>query len=135
MKKADYKKSAEELQEYLMFRRRGFKVEARKGKGSYKRKLKHKNKDMACSTKLVQVPTLSRQICQFEPGTGHHISSGVEQMVAHQVHTLEVVGSSPTSATIGREWWLVHQTKYGQHSCTNETLGLISQLCSLGQVG
>lgn len=31
------KKSPEELQEYLAFRRRGSKVPAKKGKGSYKR--------------------------------------------------------------------------------------------------
>jgi len=37
------KKSPEELQEYLHFRRRGSITRARKGKGSFKRKLKHKN--------------------------------------------------------------------------------------------
>lgn len=38
------KKSRDELQEYLQFRRRGSKVEPKKGKGSkYSRKQKHKN--------------------------------------------------------------------------------------------
>jgi hypothetical protein len=37
------KKSPEELQEYLNFKRRGGKVENKKGKGSYRRKEKHKN--------------------------------------------------------------------------------------------
>ncbi len=37
------KKSPEELQEYLQFRRRGSRVESKKGKGSYSRKDKHKN--------------------------------------------------------------------------------------------
>ena len=37
------KKSPEELQEYLKFKRRGGKVENKKGKGSYRRKEKHKN--------------------------------------------------------------------------------------------
>ena len=32
-----FKKSQEELQEYLQFQRRGSKVEPKKGKGSYKR--------------------------------------------------------------------------------------------------
>lgn len=32
------KKSPEELQEYLSFRRRGFKVKPKKGKGSFTRK-------------------------------------------------------------------------------------------------
>ena len=46
MKKVDkriFKKSFEELQQYMMFKRRGSKVEAKKGKGSYSRKKKHKN--------------------------------------------------------------------------------------------
>lgn len=38
-----FKKSPEELQQYMMFKRRGSKVEAKKGKGSYSRKKKHKN--------------------------------------------------------------------------------------------
>ncbi len=36
------KKTGEELQEYLQFKRRGSIVRAKKGKGSYKRKQKHK---------------------------------------------------------------------------------------------
>lgn len=36
------KKSPEELQEYLSFRKRGFKVKPKKGKGSFRRKEKHK---------------------------------------------------------------------------------------------
>ena len=42
MDKQDFKKTGEELQEYLQFRRRGSKVEPKKGKGSYSRKQKHK---------------------------------------------------------------------------------------------
>jgi stalled ribosome alternative rescue factor ArfA len=42
MDKNIFKKSKEELQEYLQFRRRGSKVKAKKGKGSYSRKDKHK---------------------------------------------------------------------------------------------
>lgn len=38
MDKRVNKKSPEELQEYLAFRRRGFKVPAKKGRGSYNRK-------------------------------------------------------------------------------------------------
>lgn len=38
------KKSAEELQEYLHFLRRGSKVQAKKGKVAYSRKQKHKEK-------------------------------------------------------------------------------------------
>lgn len=48
MKKFDkriFKKSSEELQEYLQFKRRGSKVEPKKGKGSYKRNNKHKNQE------------------------------------------------------------------------------------------
>lgn len=37
------KKSPEELQEYLHFKRRGSMARAKKGKGSFNRKLKHKN--------------------------------------------------------------------------------------------
>jgi len=37
MDKRINKKSKEELQEYLRFRRRASRVEAKKGKGSYKR--------------------------------------------------------------------------------------------------
>lgn len=36
-RKADLKKTGDELQAYLQFRRRGFKVENRKGKGAYTR--------------------------------------------------------------------------------------------------
>ena len=45
MKKFDkriLKKSPEELQEYLAFKRRGSVIENKKGKGSYKRKEKYK---------------------------------------------------------------------------------------------
>ena len=37
-----FKKTDEELQEYLLFKRRGTKVIPKKGKGSYKRKQKYK---------------------------------------------------------------------------------------------
>ena len=40
-----FKKSPEELEQYMQFKRRGTHVESKKGKGSYTRKLKHK-KDM-----------------------------------------------------------------------------------------
>ena len=38
-----FKKSPEELEQYMQFKRRGSRVESKKGKGSYKRKPKHKN--------------------------------------------------------------------------------------------
>ena len=38
-----FKKSPEELEQYLQFKRRGTRVESKKGKGSYNRKIKHKN--------------------------------------------------------------------------------------------
>ena len=37
------KKSDDELQQYLHFRRRGFSVRAKKGKGSFTRRPKHLN--------------------------------------------------------------------------------------------
>ena len=40
-----FKKSPEELEQYMQFKRHGFRVEPKKGKGSYTRKRKHKNKD------------------------------------------------------------------------------------------
>lgn len=41
MQTSDYlKKTGEELQSYLEFKRRGFKVTPKKGKGSFKRKSK-----------------------------------------------------------------------------------------------
>lgn len=46
MDKTIFKKTGEELQEFLKFRKRGSKVKAKKGKGSFSRKQKHKNKDM-----------------------------------------------------------------------------------------
>ena len=36
-----FKKSPEELEQYMIFKRRGSVVENRKGKGSFKRKPKH----------------------------------------------------------------------------------------------
>jgi stalled ribosome alternative rescue factor ArfA len=36
-----FKKSPEELQLYLHFKKRGFKIENKKGKGSYVRRSKH----------------------------------------------------------------------------------------------
>lgn len=36
-----FKKSPEELQLYLHFKKRGFKIENKKGKGSYQHKPKH----------------------------------------------------------------------------------------------
>ena len=44
MDKRMFKKAEEELQEYLTFRRRGFIIKNKKGKGSYNRKTKHKGK-------------------------------------------------------------------------------------------
>ena len=38
------KKTGEDLREYLQFQRRGFRVDNKKGKGSYSRKQKHKYK-------------------------------------------------------------------------------------------
>lgn len=47
MKKKYLKKTGEELQEYLAFRRRGSSVEPKKGKGvKYKRNKKHKGKEI-----------------------------------------------------------------------------------------
>ena len=44
MDKRMFKKEGEELQQYLAFRRKAGRVEAKKGKGSYKRHQKHKGK-------------------------------------------------------------------------------------------
>lgn len=41
MDKRMFKKTGDELQQYLMFKKRGSRVENRKGKGSYKRKSKY----------------------------------------------------------------------------------------------
>ena len=41
MDKRIFKKSGEELQEFLAFRRRGHKVKSKKGKGSYTRRPKY----------------------------------------------------------------------------------------------
>ena len=40
-----FKKSPEELQEYFIFKKRGFILKNKKGKGSYKRKDKYVNKE------------------------------------------------------------------------------------------
>lgn len=40
-----FKKSPEELQLYLYFKKRGFRIENKKGKGSYERKPKHVTKE------------------------------------------------------------------------------------------
>lgn len=45
MNKKIFKKSPEELQDYLSFRRRGSTVKPKKGKGSFSRKQKHINKE------------------------------------------------------------------------------------------
>ena len=42
MNKQYLKKTGQELQDYLQFQRRGYKVKAKKGKGSYSRKEKHR---------------------------------------------------------------------------------------------
>lgn len=42
MDKRIFKMKPEELQLYLHFKKRGFKLENKKGKGSYKRNPKHK---------------------------------------------------------------------------------------------
>lgn len=48
MDKRMFKKSGEELQQYLYFRKRGGKVKNKKGKGSYSRKDKYNNKRGDC---------------------------------------------------------------------------------------
>jgi hypothetical protein len=47
LNKKMFKKSPEELQEYMMFKRRGSAIPSKKGKGSFKRKNKYplKNED------------------------------------------------------------------------------------------
>lgn len=45
MDKKMFKKSPEELQEYFKFKRHGFSVPPKKGKGSFKRKDKHIKKE------------------------------------------------------------------------------------------
>lgn len=47
LNKKMFKKSTEELQDYMMFKRRGSVVPSKKGKGSFKRKNKYplKNED------------------------------------------------------------------------------------------
>ena len=40
-----FKKNDQELQEYLQFKRRGTVAQAKKGKGSYSRKQKHKSRE------------------------------------------------------------------------------------------
>lgn len=42
MNKKIFKKSKEELQEYLIFKQKGFSVPPKKGKGSFTRKSKYK---------------------------------------------------------------------------------------------
>lgn len=44
MDKRIFKKSQEELEQYLQFKRRGSIVKSKKGKGSFKRNSKHKNR-------------------------------------------------------------------------------------------
>jgi len=46
MNKEYLKKSGQELQDYLAFRRRGSTVRAKKGKGSFKRHEKHRKKEI-----------------------------------------------------------------------------------------
>ena len=41
--KSIFKKSPEELERYLQFQRPGSRIENKRGKGSYSRKMKHKN--------------------------------------------------------------------------------------------
>ena len=40
-----FKKTPEELEQYLQFKRRGYSVPSKKGKGSYKRKSKHSSQE------------------------------------------------------------------------------------------
>ena len=44
MDKRIFKKNQEELEQYLQFKRRGTVIRSKKGKGSYKRKSKHRNR-------------------------------------------------------------------------------------------
>lgn len=46
MKNQFKKKSKEELQEYIQFQRRGYWIDNKKGKGSYKRHEKHRKRDV-----------------------------------------------------------------------------------------
>lgn len=45
MDKACFKKTGDELQSYMHFRKRGFKLKNKKGKGSFERSPKHKEKE------------------------------------------------------------------------------------------
>lgn len=46
MDKRMFKKEDEELQQFLTFKRKGGKIEGKKGKGSYKRHQKYKGKEV-----------------------------------------------------------------------------------------
>ena len=45
MDKSMFKMTPEELQQWLAIRKKGYAIENKKGKGSYNRKVKHKNKE------------------------------------------------------------------------------------------
>lgn len=47
MDKKAFKKTGEELQQFLMFKKRHGVTKIKKGKGSYNRKIKHKNIDFS----------------------------------------------------------------------------------------
>lgn len=49
MNKKIMKKTGEELQQYLQFRRRGSQVKSKKGKGSFERQIKHKTDYRFCA--------------------------------------------------------------------------------------
>ena len=72
-----FKKSPEELQEYLKFKRRGSVVESKKGKGSFKRKPKY--------------PDMAQQFSWLE----------------RRPVTAEVRGSSPVGVALSREYLYV----------------------------
>lgn len=44
MDKSMFKMTSEELQQWLAIRKKGYAIENKKGKGSYNRKVKHKNR-------------------------------------------------------------------------------------------
>ena len=71
MDKTIFKKTGEELQEFLKFRKRGSKVKAKKGKGSFSRKQKHKNKDM-CVQLNGRVPDFHSGCCELKPRHALH---------------------------------------------------------------
>ena len=96
MDKRMFKKEGEELQQFLAFRRKGGRVEAKKGKGSYKRHQKHKGKHGRGTVNRYQTAAFASDLRTSDKAWQQHEQHGCAgKKFFNDSHLLRVLQNTP----------------------------------------